>query len=70
MSNRPDISIGNEAESVCVRQKLIEYNAKHVPENLSSRYEEINLTLKDDHGKVIGGMLSTLCWNWIEVEIL
>lgn len=49
---------------------MIEFNAEHVPGNLSSRYEEINLTIKDESGRVIGGMLSTLCWNWIEVEII
>ncbi|NIK68021.1 MULTISPECIES: GNAT family N-acetyltransferase [unclassified Paenibacillus] len=64
------ISFGKEEESTYIRNKLIEFNAKHVPEHLSSRYEEINLTLKDENGSIIGGMLSTLCWNWIEVEIL
>ncbi|ACT01354.1 GNAT family N-acetyltransferase [Paenibacillus sp. JDR-2] len=64
------ISFGNDEESTYIRNKLIEFNAKHVPEDLSSRYEEINLTLKDENGIIIGGMLSTLCWNWIEVEIL
>ncbi|MNI19953.1 Acetyltransferase (GNAT) family protein [compost metagenome] len=70
MSIKPDISLGNAEESAFIRKKLIEFNARHVPENLRSRYEEINLTIKDDSGRVIGGMLSTLCWNWIEVEIL
>jgi GNAT superfamily N-acetyltransferase len=70
MANEPTVSFGNEEESAYIRKRLIEFNAEHVPENLSSRYEEINLTIKDDSGKVIGGLLSTLCWNWIEVEIL
>ncbi len=52
------------------KKRLIEFNAEHVPGNLSSCYEEINLTIKDESGRVIGGMLSTLCWNWIEVEII
>ncbi|MEV5028029.1 GNAT family N-acetyltransferase [Paenibacillus sp. LPE1-1-1.1] len=70
MANEPNISYGNEEESSYIRKRLIAFNAEHVPENLSSRYEEINLTIKDDSGRVIGGLLSTLCWNWIEVEIL
>lgn len=67
---KPNISYGNEEENAYVRKRLIEFNAEHVPEYLSSRYEEINLTIKDETGRVIGGILSTLCWNWIEVEIL
>jgi GNAT superfamily N-acetyltransferase len=70
MANEPTVSFGNEEESTYIRKRLIQFNAEHVSENLSSRYEEINLTIKDDSGKVIGGLLSTLCWNWIEVEIL
>ncbi|MGO4109670.1 GNAT family N-acetyltransferase [Paenibacillus sp. YAF4_2] len=70
MANEPVVLLGNEEESAYIRKRLIEFNAEHVPENLSSRFEEINLTIKDDSGKVIGGLLSTLCWNWIEVEIL
>ncbi|MFK7695034.1 GNAT family N-acetyltransferase [Paenibacillus sp. HJGM_3] len=70
MTIEPYISFGDEKESAYIRKRLIEFNAEHVPGNLSSRYEEINLTIKNDSGKVIGGLLSTLCWNWIEVEIL
>ncbi|MBB6672441.1 GNAT family N-acetyltransferase [Cohnella nanjingensis] len=66
----PGISFGNKEESDYIRRRLIEYNAEHAPENLSSRYEEINLTIKDGDGSVIGGMLAVLCWNWIEVDIL
>ncbi|MBD2868691.1 GNAT family N-acetyltransferase [Paenibacillus arenilitoris] len=66
----PDISFGNKEESDYVRRRLIEYNAGHVPEHLSSRYEELHLALKDDAGRVVGGLLAVLCWNWIEVVIL
>lgn len=70
MVDKPDISFGNKEESEYIRRRLIEFNAGFVPENLSSQYEEINLTIKDGDGQVIGGMLATLCWNWVEVEIL
>ncbi|MET3208732.1 UNVERIFIED_CONTAM: hypothetical protein ABIC26_001671 [Paenibacillus sp. PvR008] len=39
---------------------MIEFNAKHIPEDIRTRYEEINLTLKNDDGQVIGGLLSVL----------
>jgi hypothetical protein len=42
---------------------MIEFNAMHVPDNLSSRYEEINLAIKNGDGRVVGGILAVLCWN-------
>ncbi|MFC3748261.1 GNAT family N-acetyltransferase [Paenibacillus sp. GCM10012306] len=70
MTPNYEITYGSQEESEYIRRKLIEFNAKNVPEALSSRYEEINLSVKDAHGTVVGGMLAVLCWNWIEVEIL
>lgn len=64
------ISYADENEKNYVRRKLIEYNAQHVPDHLKSRYEEINLAIKDDNGDIIGGLIAVLCWNWIEVDIL
>lgn len=70
MTAKTVISHGNKEESEYIRRRLIEFNARQVPEHLSSRYEEIHLIVKNDVGKVIGGMLAVLCWNWIEVDIL
>jgi GNAT superfamily N-acetyltransferase len=64
------ISYADENEKNYVRRKLIEYNAQHIPDHLKSRYEEINLAIKDDNGNIIGGLIAVLCWNWIEVDIL
>ncbi|BBH22073.1 N-acetyltransferase [Paenibacillus baekrokdamisoli] len=65
-----EITYGSKEESEYVRKRLIEYNYENVPDELKNIYEEINLTLKDDEGNIIGGLLSVLCWNWIEVDIL
>ena len=64
------ISYADDYEKNYVRRKLIEYNAQHVPEHLKSRYEEINLAIKDDNGNIIGGLFAVLYWNWIEVYIM
>ncbi|WP_331709971.1 GNAT family N-acetyltransferase [Paenibacillus swuensis] len=37
---------------------------------MASRYEEINLTVKDEQSNVMGGVLAEICWNWLEVDIL
>jgi GNAT superfamily N-acetyltransferase len=70
MAAEDAISFVDKKESEYIRRRLIEFNAMHVPENLSSSYEEINLAIKNDAGLVVGGILAVLCWNWIEVDIL
>ncbi|MCQ6557670.1 GNAT family N-acetyltransferase [Paenibacillus mendelii] len=70
MSTNSSIGRSSHEESSFVRNKLIEYNAKHVPDDLKSNYEEINLVIKSNDGVIIGGLNSVFCWNWIEVDIL
>ncbi len=52
-----------------VRDKLIEYNLKHIPSDLQGSYGSITLFLKDDEGSIYGGLLGEVCWNWIEIHI-
>ncbi|MDN4084788.1 GNAT family N-acetyltransferase [Paenibacillus polymyxa] len=70
MTLEPQWSRSSRDEARFVRNKLIEFNATHVPADIQTQYEEINLTLKNGDGQVIGGLLSVLCWNWVEVDIL
>lgn len=63
----PTITQGTNEEANYVRKKLIEFNAKHVP---NGTYEEINLCLKDDQDEIIAGLNSAVCWNWMEIDIL
>ncbi|WP_090977098.1 N-acetyltransferase [Paenibacillus sp. CF384] len=68
MANTPSqILIGSSDDAAYVRNKLIEFNAKHVP---NGRYEEVNLCLKNDKGEIIAGLNSAVCWNWMEIDIL
>lgn len=64
------ISRSNKDETNYVRHKLIEYNAVHVPEDIKTNFEDINLTIKDENDKIIGGLISVYCWNWLEIDIL
>jgi GNAT superfamily N-acetyltransferase len=71
--NRMDLYITNEfdnSDKSYVRKKLIEYNLKHIPENWKGRSQEINLILKDEDGQIYAGILTEICWNWLEVHIL
>ncbi|NKE07816.1 GNAT family N-acetyltransferase [Mesobacillus selenatarsenatis] len=60
----------NESNKSHVNQKLYEYNLKHFPEDLRGRYREVNFFLLDEDGKVRGGILGEVCWNWLEIHTL
>jgi GNAT superfamily N-acetyltransferase len=51
-----------------IDDELYKYNLKHFPKDLGGRYEEICLFLRDDEGNVRGGILSEICWNWLEIH--
>lgn len=67
MSYPTPIIKGTDADAAFVRNQLIAFNAKHVP---NGRYEEINLCLKNDQGMIIAGLNSAVSWNWMEIDIL
>lgn len=60
----------NEDQRKYVYDKLVEYNAKHMPQSVASNFEQINLMLLDDGGNVQGGILAHWIWNWMCVDIL
>ncbi|QWU44301.1 MULTISPECIES: N-acetyltransferase [Bacillus] len=51
-----------------INNQLYEYNLKHFPSDLRDRYLEIHLFLKDENGKIRGGILGEVCWNWLEIH--
>jgi GNAT superfamily N-acetyltransferase len=67
MSRSMHVYKGTEDEATYVRNQLIAFNAKHVP---NGTYEEINLCMKNDSGAVIAGLNGAICWNWMEIDIL
>ncbi|MCK0473235.1 GNAT family N-acetyltransferase [Halalkalibacter sp. APA_J-10(15)] len=50
-----------------VDDSLYNYNLKHFPKDLGNRYEDIGLFIKDDKGIVHGGLIASICWNWLEI---
>jgi GNAT superfamily N-acetyltransferase len=60
----------NPADKAYVRNKLIEFNHKHFPDELKGRYQEVNLFLKNAEGHTYGGIVGEICWNWLEVHYL
>lgn len=53
-----------------IEDGMYKFNLAHFPKDLGGRYEEINLYLKDDQGQVRGGIISEVCWNWLEIIYL
>ncbi len=70
MSKDYIVSKSSKEERDLVRNGLIQFNNEHVPAELRRNYQEINLSIKNEDGEVIGGLNSVHCWNWIEVDIL
>ncbi|MGE6489220.1 GNAT family N-acetyltransferase [Paenisporosarcina sp. NPDC076898] len=60
----------NHEDKEHVNNQLFYYNLAHFPEDLRGRYEQISLYLKDENGRVRGGLLGEVCWNWLEIHTL
>ncbi|MFB5760180.1 GNAT family N-acetyltransferase [Paenibacillus medicaginis] len=60
----------NQADKNYIRNKMVEFNLMYFPDDLKGRYQEVNLYLKNGDGQIFGGIISEICWNWMEVEYL
>jgi len=65
--NQTRIVASTDEESQYVFNKLIEYNASHVP---NGRYEQVNLCVKNAQDEIVAGLNGAIKWNWMEVNIL
>ncbi len=63
-------SSNDSKDKAAVRNQLIAFNHNHFPVELSKNYQEANFFVKNDAGDICGGVLSEVCWNWVEVHIL
>ncbi|MGG1663342.1 GNAT family N-acetyltransferase [Brevibacillus sp. NRS-1366] len=61
---------GTSADKTYVRNKLIAFNHMHFPDELKGMYQEVNLFVKDAEGRIFGGIVGEICWNWLEVHYL
>ncbi|WP_078553798.1 GNAT family N-acetyltransferase [Bacillus alkalicellulosilyticus] len=63
---RQDKSYDNET----LNNLIYEYNVEHFPKDLAGRYEQICIVLKNEEGKLLGGITGDVCWNWVEIHVL
>lgn len=66
---KPEICTYGDSEYIC--GKLVEYNLSKVPKTQENAFEDINLKITDEDGKIIGGCISRMyCWNVLYIDIL
>lgn len=53
-----------------IRQRLIEYNVGQIPEEAKSNKETATFTVRDDTGKIIGGITCTYYWQHLYIDFL
>lgn len=53
-----------------IRKKVIEHNMKKLPEDLKTPNEDISFLLKDDSGKINGGITANMFWHHMHIESL
>ncbi|WP_235973638.1 GNAT family N-acetyltransferase [Peribacillus faecalis] len=57
----------NEEEASYIRKKLIEFNTNFIPKD---DYERITITLKDEQGHIVGGLLAVIEWQSLHIDVL
>lgn len=60
----------NQSESDYIRKKLIEYNMEKLPDELKTPNENISFILKDETGKIIGGITGNMFWHHLHIDFL
>ena len=54
-------------EERVIQQGLVAFGDAHTPPR---NYRPIRLALRTNEGKVIGGMLGSIVWNWLQIDVL
>jgi ribosomal protein S18 acetylase RimI-like enzyme len=60
----------NQSESDFIRKKLIEYNMEKLPDALKTPNENISFIIKEDEGKIVGGITGNAFWDHLHIDFL
>ncbi|PLT29325.1 GNAT family N-acetyltransferase [Peribacillus deserti] len=60
----------NYTNKELINKKMYEFNAQYFRDELKGRHQEVHVFVKDEDGRVWGGLLSEIRWNWMEVHYL
>jgi GNAT superfamily N-acetyltransferase len=57
----------SEADERIIRQGLSAFSDQHTPPR---NWRPITLVLRSDDGRVIGGLLGSTVWDWLQIDVL
>jgi GNAT superfamily N-acetyltransferase len=60
----------NQRDSDFIRKKLIEYNMEKLPDELKTPNENISFVIKDEKGKIVGGITGNMFWHHLHIDFL
>ncbi|MGM0898335.1 MAG: GNAT family N-acetyltransferase [Bacillota bacterium] len=60
----------NKNDSEFIRRKVIEHNMNNLPDEVKTPIEQFSFVLKDDAGKITGGLTATSFWQHLHIDFL
>ncbi|MGM9986200.1 MAG: GNAT family N-acetyltransferase [Bacillaceae bacterium] len=53
-----------------IRQKVIDYNMSQLSDEVKTPLEHVNFVVKDETGKIVGGITGTSFWHYMHIDFL
>ncbi|MEH7459180.1 GNAT family N-acetyltransferase [Bacillus sp. JJ1127] len=60
----------NSKDSEYIRNKVIQYNMSVLPKEVKQPLEHVNFLVKDDAGKILGGITGTIYFYHLHIDFL
>ncbi|ACQ70893.1 MULTISPECIES: GNAT family N-acetyltransferase [unclassified Exiguobacterium] len=60
----------NQEDSDYIRQRLIEYNASQLPDEVKHPVEHVSFIVRDDFNQIVGGVTGTVFWYTMHIHFL
>ncbi|SEM20467.1 Acetyltransferase (GNAT) family protein [Mesobacillus persicus] len=60
----------SKEESEYIRKKVIEHNLSKLPDEVKHPVKNVSFILKDDEGKILGGITGTIFWYCLHIDFL
>ncbi|WP_214742602.1 GNAT family N-acetyltransferase [Exiguobacterium sp. s48] len=60
----------NQEDREYIRQRLIEYNASQLPDEVKHPIEHVSFIVRDDDNQIVGGVTGTVFWYSMHIHFL
>jgi ribosomal protein S18 acetylase RimI-like enzyme len=64
------IELGTDGDQALVREHLIDFNRKRLPEHADTPYGKVTFVVKDDNGHAQGGIAAHYHWGRMQIDFL